>query len=137
MPSLLNIIQYFFDPLPVGPFKYMYFFIVLAALSLIASVALRFYLKKQKEDKIFKKLFKDLPGKIQLFAILEAAYVFVRFERMPYLSMRFLNYCVLAYGIYLAVHYAQLYFKVYPSEKKHREHQLKINKYLPRKHKRS
>lgn len=135
MSFLLSILQYFFEPLPVGPFKFMYFFIALAALSLIASIAFRFYLKKQKEDKIFRKLFKNLPGKMQFFAILEAAYILVRYERMPYLSMRFLNYCVLAYGIYLAVHYVQLYFKVYPAEKKHREHQLKINKYLPRKHK--
>jgi len=111
----------------------MYFFIGLAVVSLLASIALRIYLKKQKEDKIFKKLFRNLPGKLQLFAIMEGLYVLVRYERMPYLSMRFLNYCVLAYGLYLAIRYAQLYFKVYPAENKHHHEKLRLNKYLPRK----
>ena len=133
MAFLLTLLQYFFDPLPSGPYKYMYFFIGLAVVGVGASIALRIYLKKQKEDKIFKKLFRDLPGKLQIFGILEAIYVFARYERMPYVSMRFLNYLVLAYGIYVLTRYVQLYLKVYPAEKKHHQEQVKLNKYLPRK----
>lgn len=133
MSLLLNAIQYLFEPLPVGPFKYMYVLIAVAAISLAASIALRIFLKRQKEDKILRKLFRGLPGKLQIFGLIEALYVLVRFERMPYLSMRFLNYVILAYGIFVVVNTAQLYFKIYPSEKRHHEQQLKLNKYLPRK----
>ncbi|MFO0780601.1 MAG: hypothetical protein U0519_01780 [Candidatus Gracilibacteria bacterium] len=133
MQFLLTLIQYFFEPLPSGQFKYLYFFIALAVLAFIASIALRIFLKKQKDDKIFRKIFRDLPGKLQLFAIMEGLYILVRLERMPYLSIRFLNYCILAYGAYTAVRYVQLYLTIYPAEKKHHAEQLKLNKYLPRK----
>ncbi len=133
MSFFLDALQYLFDPLPVGPFKYLYVLIAVAAISLVASVALRIYLKQQKDDKILRKLFRKLPGKLQIFALTEAVYILVRYERMPYLSIRFLNYIILAYGIFVAVNAAQLYFKVYPAEKKHHEQQLKLNKYLPRK----
>ncbi len=133
MPLFLNILEYFFDPLPPGQFKFVVVFIVIAAIGFVVSSALMFYLKQQKNDKIFKKLFRNLPGKLLTIAVMEGVYVIARYERMPYVSMRFLNYIVLAYGLYVVIHYAQLYLKVYPADKKHREHQLKKNKYLPRK----
>ena len=133
MSFLFNILEYFFKPLPTGIFKYTYLFLALAIISLLASIALRLYLKQQKDDKIFKKLFKDLPGKIQLFAIAEALYVAARYTRMPYLSIRFLHYMILAYGIYTAIRYGQLYLKIYPTEKKRHLEQLKMNQYVPRK----
>jgi len=133
MSIISNLILYFFSPLPEGPFRFMYFFIVLGAISLIGGIVLKVYLKKQKNDKIFKKLFRDLPGKLILIGILEGLYVLVRWQRLPYLSLRFLNYLVLAYVIYVVFHYVQLYIKVYPEDKKHREAQIKKNQYLPRK----
>lgn len=133
MSLFLNILQYFFDPLPSGPFKYMFVLIATAVLALALSIGLRIYIKKQKDDKIFRKLFRDFPGKMQIFAFSEAIYILVRYERMPYLSIRFLNYMVLAYGLYIVFRAAQLYLKVYPADKKHHTEQLKLNKYLPRK----
>lgn len=133
MSFLLNILKYFFEPLPVGPFKFIYVFIGLIVAAIIASIALKIYLKKQKEDKIFKKLFRSVPGKLQLYAFMEAIYVLVRYERMPYLSIRAFNYAIIAYGLYVLITSAQLYIKVYPAEKKHHEHQVNMNKYLPRK----
>ena len=135
MSYLLSILTYFFEPLPSGPFKYMNILIAIAATCLVASIALRIYLKKQKEDKIFKKLFRVLPGQLLTFAIAEGIYILVRYERMPFLSMRFINYMILAYGLYAIVMSAQNYLKIYPAAKKHREHQVKMNQYLPRKKK--
>lgn len=133
MSFILTILQYFFDPLPPGPFKFMYVFIALAGLCFLGAIGLKVFLKQQKEDKIFKKLFRDLPGKLLVIGTMEGLYVLVRYERMPYLSMRFINDLILAYALYVVVRYVQMYFKIYPAEKKHHEHQLKMNKYLPRK----
>ncbi len=135
MSFLSTVYQYFFASNPTGPFKFLYVFIAAVVLLVAGAIALKIFLKKHKEDKIFRKLFRDLPGKLFAIAFMEAIYVLVRFERMPYLSMRFLNYLIFAYAAYVAFHYAQLYFKVYPADKKHHEEQLKLNRYLPRKHK--
>lgn len=128
-----TILNYFFEITPSGRFDYMYLFIILAVITLILSIAGHIYLKQHKGDKIFRKLFSSVPGKLQMLAILLGLYVFVRYERMPFLSMRFLNYIILGTGIYLLIRYAKIYLKIYPEAKRHHENQLKLNKYLPRK----
>ena len=133
MSLVTTILTYFFSPIPSGKFKFMILLIVLAAAALLCSIALRFYLKQQKEDKIFRKLFRDLPGKLQLVAILEGIYIFARYEQMAFLSMRITNYIILGTGLYLIIRSAQTYFQVYPAEKKRHLEQLHLNKYLPRK----
>jgi len=134
MSLLLDILKYLFNPIPLGNFKYIYFFLGLAVLALVASIVLRLYLKKNKEDKIFRKLFRGVPGKLQLLAFVEALYVLARYENMPYLSMRIVNYIILVYGLYLIIRNLQIFIKVYPAEKKRHHEQLEANKYLPRKH---
>ncbi len=133
MNIINTILTYFFEPLPSGRFEYMYTFIVLAIVILTFSIALRLYLKRQKDDKIFRKLFRELPGKLQIISIVLAVYILARYERMPYLSMRFLHYIIWAVMLYLLIKYAKIYFQIYPAEKKHHQKQLELNKYLPRK----
>lgn len=133
MKIINTILTYFFEPLPGGRFEYMYLFIILALVIVIASIALRLYLRQKKEDKIFRKLFRTFPGKLQTIGIIFAIYVAARYERMPFLSMRFLNYIVLAVLLYLLIKYGKIYFQIYPAEKRHHQKQLELNKYLPRK----
>lgn len=135
MQPLYTFLNYFFEPLPTGPFQYRNGLIALVIITLLVSIALRVYLKKQREDKILRKLFRDLPGKLQGFAITEAIYLAVRYEHMQYLSMRILHFLILAYGVYTVLKAAQSYLKTYPAGKKHRDHQMKLNQYLPRKKK--
>jgi len=137
MSVILNLLQYLFQPLPLGQFKFYYILVIIAVAALVASIALKLFLRKQKEDKIFKKLFRNLPGKLFTIAILEGLYVLVRFEEMPYVSIRFLNLVILIYAAYIVFHYGQIYYKIYPAEKKHHQEQIRLNRYLPRKnHKR-
>ena len=133
MDYLLSLLTYFFEPLPSAQFKYTNILIGLVVVCIVASFALRIYLKKQKEDKIFRKMFRNLPGQLLGFGLAEGLYLLVRYERMPYLSIRFLNYMILAYGLYVVVMNVKNYIKVYPSQKQHREKQVKLNQYLPRK----
>lgn len=133
MSIILNILGYFFSPLPTGPFNYMWLLIAFTIIGFACSIFLRVVIKKKKDDKIFKKHFRSLPGKLQNLAICEAIYIFARSQKMPYLSMRFLNYIILGAALYIILKYLQLYFKDYPEiAKKHKE-QLALNKYLPRK----
>ncbi len=133
MNIINTVLTYFFEPLPSGRFEYMYFFIILAIVLIVASIGLRLYLRRHKGDKIFRKLFRPLPGKLQTMGIIFGLYVVARYERMPFLSMRFLNYILLAVLLYLLIKYGKTYFKIYPAEKKHHQKQLELNKYLPRK----
>ena len=133
MQTITTLLQYFFEPIPAGQYKFMYLFIALAVIGLAASIALRIYLKKHKEDKILRKLFRTFPGKLQTVSICLGLYILVRYEKMPFLSMRFLNYIIIGTAIYLLINAFQLYSQVYPHEKKRHEQQIKANKYVPRK----
>lgn len=133
MSAITSILVYFFDPRPAGPFKFMILLIIIAAVSLIASILLRVFIKKNKNDKILKKLFKSLPGKIQTLSICLGVYVLSRYLGIPYLSMRIMNYIILAIGLYFIIRYIKIYRVDYPKEKAHRKEQLKLNQYIPRK----
>lgn len=133
MTTLTKILEYFFSPIPAGNFQAMNILLALAIAGLLISIGLRIYLKKQKEDKILRKLFRSLPGKIQTVSIILLVYLGVRFIRMPFLSMRIMQYIILAAGLYVIARSAQLYYKEYPELKKHHDHQMKSNQYLPRK----
>lgn len=133
MTTLTKILEYFFSPIPAGNFQAMNILLALAVVGLIVSIGLRLYLKKQKEDKILRKLFRTLPGKIQTISIILAVYVGVRYIQMPFLSMRIMQYIILAAGAYVILRTVQTYYKEYPELKKHHDHQMKSNQYLPRK----
>lgn len=133
MAIITSFLQYFFDPLPAGPFRYMNIFLIFTGCLLGCSILLRVLLKKRKEDKVFRKYFRSLPGTLQTIAILEGIYILSRYENIPYLSMRFLNYILMATTLYFFVKNLQIYLKDYPNAQKHRAHQLELNAYLPRK----
>lgn len=132
--SLINLLlEYFFQPLPSGNFKYIWVWVGITILLAIGAISFAFYLKKQKDDKILKKYFKKLPYHLLILSICFGLYLLSRYERIPFLSMRILNYILLATTVYIFVKNIQIYLKDYPHAKKHREEQMKLNRYLPRK----
>ena len=133
MNILFNFLQYFFEITPSTPFKYQVVTIIIAVLILGASIALRIYLKKTKEDKTFRKLFRSLPAKLQSIAICFGIYVVARYGNIPFLSMRVLNYLLIVLTFYVIIQNLRLYMKEYPEIQKRRLEQSKLNKYLPRK----
>ncbi len=133
MALLIKFLQYFFDPGPRSSFKYLIPLVIVVILTLAASIAFRFLLKKIREDKVFKKLFRSLPGKLQTLALLLAIYLGARYENMPFISTRIILFVLIGSEIYLIIKYAQIYLKSYPQMKREHQQQLHLNKYLPRK----
>lgn len=136
MQPLGDFIRYFFNPFP-GPMTntFLVIAIVLALLIFGASIGLRIILKNKKEDKIFRKMFRSLPRKMQTVAILLGLYILARYLNMPYITIRFLMYILLGVEVYLIYKYAKVYLQEYPEMKERHAKQIELNKYLPRKKK--
>ncbi len=133
MSYIFSILEYFFDPLPSRPFQYVYLLTAVAALLFIASIGTKMWLKKAKEDKILKKLLRNLPGNLLILAICESIYILARLLEIPFFSMRIFNYALGVFFIFLMVKTFRTYTREYPEMTKRREEQIKVNKYLPRK----
>ena len=133
MSFLFNSIQYFFQITPSTPFQYQTVTLIIAILLFGASIALRLFLKKHKEDKILKKLFRTVPSQLQSLAICFGIYIVARYSKIPFLSMRIINYILVALVCYVIIQNIRIYLKKYPELKKQRLEQMKLNKYLPHK----
>lgn len=112
---------YLFSPTPGRAFQYYNFIVILIVVLTILGIVLRVYIRKNRDDKPFRKLFKKFPSKLWILAILFTLYLLVRHYYVPFFSMRFLLYILLGATIYLAYKIINIYLKTYPEEKKLRE----------------
>jgi uncharacterized membrane protein SirB2 len=131
METFNQVVLYFFSPLPGRDFDYYIPLIGLIAAILIASFYISIYIKKNKDNKAFKKTFRGFPSKLQLMAFLLGIYVLFRYYYVPFFSMRFILYILILITFYLLYLLAQAYRKTYPAEKEMRAHRQKVNEYLP------
>lgn len=131
MKIFTNLISYLFNPNPGRIFSYYVILIIVAVGLLAFSIFLRLHLKKYKEDKAFKRLFRGFPKKLQIIALLLIAYLFFRYYTVGFISMRILLYLILAGAAWILYRMAYSYFKKYPPAKKEHERQMAMNKYLP------
>jgi hypothetical protein len=134
--------SYIFNSLPGPTFSYYYELVILAGLLILGSFFLKNYYKKrvQERDFAFKKLYKKAPNRMIYLAIGLLFLVLVRYENIPYFSMRFLLYLyMLALVAYLG-YQAYKYFKTYPIQRDKLESKPKVEnvkmKYLPNKRRR-
>ncbi|MDD3861344.1 MAG: hypothetical protein PHP74_00395 [Candidatus Gracilibacteria bacterium] len=138
MTTVKNFFYYFFQPIPMDEFSYYIPTIIFIALLICGTIAFSIiYNKKKKTDFVFKKLFKNIGKRMILIAILLTCYLLVRYENIPYFSMRIWLYITMGLFIFFAYRYAKKYLKVYPKEKINFEmnHSVKITgkSYLPNK----
>lgn len=136
METLNQIVLYFFSPNPGRVFNYYILIGALITLFILLTVLVYLYVRKNKEDKAFKKLFRNYPTKFLILAGLLGIYLILRYNYVPFFSMRILLYVLLGssvYVIYAAIH---TYLKKYPEEKERREKRMELNKYIPRKKRR-
>jgi len=129
MNTLNNIIIYLFNPTPGRSFAYYYFISTLIVVLFLLGLFLKLYIKKNKEDKTFKKLFKQEPKKLWYLTIILLVYLFVRYYYVPFFSMRMLLFITIGVIIYKAYQLINIYLKLYPAEKKLREEKLEKKKY--------
>lgn len=136
MQMLNDFILYLFSPSPGRAFQYYYFIGSLIAILTILGVILHVYIKKIRDDKTFRKLFKKYPSKLWTLAVLFTLYLLIRYNYVPFFSMRFLLYILLGISVYLGYQMINTYLKVYPEAKKLREKQHEKNRYKINKRKR-
>ncbi len=135
MDTINKIILYFFTPNPGRNFEYYWALGAIILLFIILTGLIYYYALKNKEDKAFKKMFRNYPTKFIILAVLLGGYMLVRYNYVPFFSMRFLMYILLISGGYVLYNAYLTYFKKYPDEKERREKRLEMNKYVPKKKK--
>ncbi len=135
METFNQIVLYFFAPNPGSAFEYYYAVIALIVVFILLTFGVYYFAVKNKEDKAFKKLFRNYPTKFIILAVLLALYLFIRMNNVPFFSMRFMLYILLASSAYVIYSSVMTFTKKYPDEKTRREKRLEINKYIPRKKK--
>ena len=132
MESLKQFVLNLITVTPGSDFKYYWLLIILIILVTALAVFIKVYIKKHKEDKAFKHLFKRYPARLINFNLLLGFYLFFRYYSVPYLSVRLLLYIIMLWGIYLAYRMINSYHREYHIQKKRHEIQMAEVKYLPK-----
>lgn len=114
----MNILHYIFAPVPGTEFRfYIPFAVLILALVIKAVVVSRMYHSKRKTDIAFRRLFRNTSNRLGLFAGLFTFLMLVRFETIPYFSMRLWLFIALIWLGHFIYKTAHTYYKVYPQEK--------------------
>lgn len=137
MAYLLDILKYFFEPVPPQSPNYRLTLLIITIIILAFSIGARIILKRQKEDKVFKKLFKTVPGKLQTIAICLGIYIASRYLSIPFFSMRIVQFVIFGILIYLIARNIITYINEYPKMKEERLEKQNMNKYRPGKKKKA
>lgn len=118
MNTILDLLRYFFHPIPGSTFNYYIPLLVLAVLLTIGGIALKLYIKKAGSDnRAFKKLFQNIPYQILWIVVFLLLNLFGRYERFPLLGARFVLYITVLAALYVIGKSIYRYVKVYPTEK--------------------
>lgn len=135
METFNNLVIYIFHATPGRAFQYYYFIGAVCVALIGVGIILKIYLKKNRQDKTFRKLFKKSPKKVWLMAACFAIYLLARNSYVPFFSMRFILYLLLGITVYMFYQMISTYLKVYPEEKKRRKEALEQNRYTIKKKK--
>lgn len=140
METITSFLKYLFAISPGQEFKFYLPLLIFIGLLLIASMVFsKIHHKKKKTDFAFKKLFRKVSTILVIFAFLNLFYVAVRYENIPYFSMRFIFYLINLLFLYLIYRYIRIYRLDYPRERENAKRVIKKtdeNQYLPHKKKR-
>ncbi|MBI4235262.1 hypothetical protein HY604_03100 [Candidatus Peregrinibacteria bacterium] len=118
METIKNIVKNIFASDPGPDFNYYLPLLVLAILLIIWGVVFSgIYDRKKKTDFAFKRCFKNLSKTMVLFGCLFLLLLAVRYEGIPYFSMRLWLYTSTLIFLYLVYHYVMVYIGKYTKEK--------------------
>lgn len=139
MESIKSFFNYLFTINPGSESNLYIPLIILSALLIVGSILFsNIYKKKKREDFAFKRLFKKLGNKMLIIGIIIPLLLVIRYENIPYFSMRIWLYVVLLLSVYFIHKYVKLYKVDYPREKinaRRKTPTQKENIYLPHKKK--
>ncbi len=143
METITAILKYFFSPAPGHAFQFYNILLTISILLIIAGIVFStIYKKRKKTDFAFKRLFKKVPTILVIFGILILFLIAVRYENIPYFSMRIFLYITLLVFLYFIYRYIKIAKVDYPREKENVRlntgtgETKHANVYLPNKNKR-
>lgn len=114
----MKILSYLFTSAPGALAKFNLYVIGLGVFLILFSIVFSYiYKKKKKEDFAFKRLFKGVNKVALIFGIILLLYAAVRYENIPYFSMRIWIYIALIILLYFVYKYIKKYKIDYPREK--------------------
>lgn len=126
METIKSFFGYFLDPTPGPDFGYSWHMFILSILLIIGAIVFNTYYKNRKKTDIpFKKLFPGVSTQMLTFGILILILTGIRYENIPYFSMRLWFAATLVVFIYYIYKNIQLWRKEYPQMLKENE---QINK---------
>ena len=118
MQSIKSFFLYLFDRSPGSAFSYYYLMMIIVAVLIIGGIVFsQVYKNRKKHDFAFKRLFKNTASRSVLLGVLLLVLTLIRYENIPYFSMRILLYISLllvAYFIYKTIY---AFKKDYPRER--------------------
>jgi len=126
--------SYLFNATP-GDFKYMALFIAFFLILLVGSFYLESWIKKHPRRQSLTHLLPNIGGRFRMFGLIGFIFLWVRYENLPYFSMRAL---FLAFLLYIVWVMGRSIYKVRTRfENTLETHTVRKerNKYLPRKKK--
>lgn len=139
MEILKSMLSYFFNPVPGVQFKFYIPLVALATVLVIGGIVFgKIYKRLKRDNQSFKKLFVKTSNHLVLTGLLFLFLVAVRYEKIPYFSMRIWIYLSLIWLLYIAYKNIKNYKVKYPQEKLFEESKKHIshkNSYLPNKKK--
>lgn len=144
MNYISSIFHYIFAPIPGTHFTYYNALAILASILIVGGIFFsNYYNKRKKNDIAFKISFRSLSKYMITFGLIFVILMLVRYERIPYFSMRLWLYVTFALFLYFAYRFIQIYRLEYPKQKefktvhsKKMEQQKNEKVYLPNKKKR-
>lgn len=128
-------LNYLFDPRP-GDFRFMAFFVGLFLVIIVGSFYLDMWIRKHPRRTTLTHLLPNIGGRFRLLGIVGFVFLWIRYENLPYLSIRFFFLAFLLYLIWVMGHSVmKMRTRFETTMEIHQERQAQ-NKYLPRAKKR-
>ena len=129
--SKLFSLSYLFDPRP-GTFSYMAFFVGFFLVIIIGSFYLDSWIKKHPKRRSLQHLLPGIAGHLRMLGLVGFIFLWVRYEKLPYLSLRFFFFLFLIYLLWVLGSSIHKYrTKLSDIVEKHTVKKTK-SKYLPR-----
>ncbi len=134
MNYITSTLKYFFSAAPGSEFRYYIPLLILAGVLIGGSIIFSFiYSKKKKTDFAFKRLFKKLSSRFIIIGIILLLLIALRYENIPYFSMRLFIYLLLLFFIYSVYRFIKIAKVDYPREKENVKNLIaKSSKETPR-----
>lgn len=131
MDSLRKLLDpnYLFEVYPGSDFRYSAFFLVFFGLMIVASFYWRRWRKKHPQRKSLQATLPFFENKLLTMGLVGWLFLGIRYENIPYFSMRFLFGLYLLCVVYVLGYSTYRYKKVLPEKNAEEEKKMERKKY--------